>query len=179
MTEQRKNLAYLDFTLSTPRNPNSSPLMHSGSMTILQYSSTRALLRRIDVRTQQPFSKGTQRRKTSVVAKKTPENPQPLKPEEHKPDAVAVPVPATPAAKVPLLQRLGPLTKVAHAYDRVQKRRPWTTQLCASLFVYFFGDQLAQYIDGERYDPLRTLRHLTIGAGASIPGYTWYPMPNT
>jgi len=40
--------------------------------------------------------------------------------------------------------------------------------------VYLFGDLLAQEIGGERYNPNRTLRMLTIGAVASIPGYKWF-----
>ena len=72
-----------------------------------------------------------------------------------------------------LTRSLAPLNAAANAYSRIQDRRPWTTQLCASSVVYLCGDLLAQYIDGEKYNPWRTARHLTIGAGFAIPGYSW------
>jgi hypothetical protein len=40
------------------------------------------------------------------------------------------------------------------------------------------GDGVAVQGDGGTvsagYDPLRTLRHLCVGAGSSIPSYNWY-----
>ena len=38
----------------------------------------------------------------------------------------------------------------------------------------FAGDVLAQQIGGEKYDPVRTLRMLSIGALAAVPGYKWF-----
>ena len=128
------------------------------------HNSMRILLGRGHVRSPQIIPKNPFRRKSSAASKT---------PNELKTDTALPPTASTSAVKSPFIQRLGPLSKAVNAYDRVQKSRPWTTQVCASLFVYFCGDQLAQYIDGKRYDPLRTLRHLTIGAGAAIPGYTW------
>ena len=78
----------------------------------------------------------------------------------------------TPPSK-PLWERLGPLSKALGAYSRIQQRRPWATQFGTSLVVYLCGDLVAQEIDGDKYDPLRTLRHLTIGGLSSIPAYTW------
>lgn len=71
------------------------------------------------------------------------------------------------------------------------------TQLVFTAVIYLVGDLNAQFLfsgdgkgetegdadaDGELkveekeekgYDPQRTLRHLSIGLGASIPSYTW------
>ncbi|KAJ5490904.1 hypothetical protein N7539_002471 [Penicillium diatomitis] len=73
------------------------------------------------------------------------------------------------------------------------------TQLCSSVVVYLFGDLSAQLLfpsdppqpsksvdqtgqegDDEQtargggYDPWRTVRHLMVGAGSSIPSYNWF-----
>ena len=153
----------------------SFPQSPAGVMAILLHISARVLLRRINFRPPQSFSKTSQRRKTSASGEKHFEKAQQPETKGSKPDAVVTKAP-NGTTKLPLLQRLGPLTTAANAYDRIQKRRPWATQLCTSLVIYLCGDMLAQYIDGEDYNPLRTLRHLTIGAGASIPGYTWYAL---
>ncbi|KAL4876257.1 hypothetical protein BJY04DRAFT_200155 [Aspergillus karnatakaensis] len=96
----------------------------------------------------------------------------------------------------------GPLGKFGRSYSRYQEQRPYTTQLVSSLVIYLCGDLSAQYFfpaekrgvqqdgpgkedkDGEveteeeegggGYDPYRTLRHLTVGIGSSIPSYNWY-----
>jgi len=70
-------------------------------------------------------------------------------------------------------RRLGPVTRFFDWYDRRQTRNPYVTQLLSSLLVYFVGDRLAQGAGGEAYDGKRTLRHLTIGAIISLPGYKW------
>lgn len=86
----------------------------------------------------------------------------------------------------------GPVGRAGRSYSRVQERRPYLTQLCSSIVVYLCGDLSAQFLfpppskptesqdeDGESgqetggYDPLRTLRHLTVGIGSSIPSYNW------
>ena len=74
----------------------------------------------------------------------------------------------------PLWERLGPVSEALGAYGRMQKQRPWATQVGTSLVIYFCGDQVAQKFDGEEYDPWRTMRHLTIGAVCSIPAYSWF-----
>jgi protein Mpv17 len=84
----------------------------------------------------------------------------------------AIPVPNT-VANVPLWQRLGPLSRGFQAYGRSQRQRPYTTQFCSSLVIYFLGDLSAQSINGDEYDPKRTLRALIISAGSSIPSYKW------
>merc|ERR1711939_389388 len=43
-----------------------------------------------------------------------------------------------------------------------------------TLVTYLAGDLLAQEIGGEDYDPIRTVRMLTIGSIASVPGYKWF-----
>jgi hypothetical protein len=70
-------------------------------------------------------------------------------------------------------QRLGPATRFFGWYDRTQTKNPYMTQLFSSLLIYLFGDQLAQGVGGEPYDGKRTLRHITIGAIMSLPGYRW------
>lgn len=75
--------------------------------------------------------------------------------------------------------RLGPVSTFFTWFDRMQLKRPYTVQLCTVLTTYLCGDLLAQDIGGELYDPIRTLRMLTIGAIAAIPGYKWYVMMNS
>ena len=69
--------------------------------------------------------------------------------------------------------RLGPVTDFFSWFHKTQAKRPLTVQVCTTLITYLCGDLLAQDIGGEPYNPLRTLRMLTIGAVASIPGYKW------
>ncbi|KAK0636767.1 hypothetical protein B0T17DRAFT_587816 [Bombardia bombarda] len=75
---------------------------------------------------------------------------------------------------LPFWQRLGPLTRAAEAYARGQRKRPLTTQLCSSLVIYFCSDLSAQSMADRDYDPVRTVRSLTIGAISSIPSYKWF-----
>lgn len=74
-----------------------------------------------------------------------------------------------------LNSRLG---RLGRAYSRIQERRPYATQLCSTVVVYICGDLSAQLCFPSSpeagYDPWRTARHLTVGAGASIPSYNWY-----
>ncbi len=89
-----------------------------------------------------------------------------------------MPVPNT-VATLPLWQRLGPLSWLAGAYARAQRARPYATQLCSSLVIYFCADLSAQRISGDDHDPVRTGRSLLIGAISSIPSYKWYvPFPD-
>ncbi|AEO66271.1 uncharacterized protein THITE_2043359 [Thermothielavioides terrestris NRRL 8126] len=71
-------------------------------------------------------------------------------------------------------QRLGPLTRAAQAYARAQRKRPYTTQVCTSLFIYLCSDISAQSIGGRDYDPIRTARSLLISSISSIPSYHWF-----
>ncbi|KAL2165837.1 hypothetical protein VTG60DRAFT_3742 [Thermothelomyces hinnuleus] len=71
-------------------------------------------------------------------------------------------------------QRLGPLTRAAQAYARAQRKRPYVTQVCTSLFIYLCSDISAQSMGGRDYDPTRTLRALLIGSISSIPSYHWF-----
>lgn len=71
-----------------------------------------------------------------------------------------------------------PLGRLGRTYSRIQQRRPYTTQLCSSVVIYLCGDLSAQLwfpsSPESGYDPWRTAKHLTVGAGASIPSYSWY-----
>ena len=111
----------------------------------------------------------------------------------------AAPVPARSLREI---IQAGPVGRLGRSYSRVQQRRPYTTQLCSSVVVYLCGDLSAQLLfptekpaqrqsemepstekkgdevdDGggwSSYDPWRTMRHLTVGVGSSIPSYNWY-----
>ncbi|KAJ5901886.1 hypothetical protein N7495_002414 [Penicillium taxi] len=95
-----------------------------------------------------------------------------------------------------------PLGRFGRWYSQIQERRPYATQIYSSIIIYLCGDLSAQMffppeepptkadLDGSRdldsgedkkersrwsaYDPLRTLRHLIVGAGSSIPSYNWF-----
>ncbi|OJD16645.1 hypothetical protein AJ78_03197 [Emergomyces pasteurianus Ep9510] len=97
--------------------------------------------------------------------------------------------------------KFSPIGRAADFYSRMQSRRPYWTQLWCTLFIYLCGDLSAQLFVGDgggkdkdkekkkqegineeeksegvmaRYDPLRTTRHLTVGAVAAVPGYRWF-----
>lgn len=96
-----------------------------------------------------------------------------------------------------------PLGRFGRWYADVQARKPYTTQVWSSIVIYLCGDLSAQLLfpsekpapakndgddsktpaqlkDGDEkevthvgYDPLRTVRHLIVGTGSSIPSYIW------
>ncbi|KAJ5581779.1 Major facilitator superfamily domain general substrate transporter [Penicillium sp. DV-2018c] len=99
--------------------------------------------------------------------------------------------------------KASPIGGLGRWYARAQERKPYTTQFWSSIVIYLFGDLSAQLlfpsevpapvkegkdggVDGQGeggtstatvsagYDPLRTLRHLCVGAGSSIPSYNWF-----
>ncbi|KAJ5937725.1 hypothetical protein N7454_004067 [Penicillium verhagenii] len=101
--------------------------------------------------------------------------------------------------------KAGPLGKFGRWYARVQRERPYQTQLWSSIVIYLCGDLSAQLlfpsekpapVDVDQdtskapagskdedenkpsfvssYDPWRTVRHLIVGAGSSIPSYKWF-----
>ncbi|KAJ4518868.1 hypothetical protein HRR78_001153 [Exophiala dermatitidis] len=97
----------------------------------------------------------------------------------HVPNEVSIQ--STKAAAEPVdipiqlwYHRLGPVSTFFSWFHRTQVKRPYTVQVSTTLITYLCGDLLAQDIGGEPYDPIRTLRMLTIGAVASIPGYKWF-----
>jgi hypothetical protein len=99
------------------------------------------------------------------------ENKKDVKPQPLAEDPIPVPNTIPP---LPIWQRLGPLTSLASAYGRAQRRRPWVTQFFSVLVIYFISDRCAQSIGGDEYDPKRTIRSLIIGGGSAIPSYLWY-----
>lgn len=128
-------------------------------------SATRVTLRRSHVPSRSPNLSKHQRRQAHTDRGR---------PDDGQAAANSTPVPVhnvVPA--VPLWQRLGPLTRGFQAYGRAQRERPYVTQFCSSLVIYFLGDLSAQRMSGTDYDPKRTLRALLISAGSSIPGYNW------
>jgi hypothetical protein len=80
-----------------------------------------------------------------------------------------------PTASWPSLPRrgFGSLRRLAGKYTKAQRSRPYVTQFCSAMVIYFCADVSAQYIGGKEFDPKRTARSLTIGAIACIPGYKW------
>ncbi|KAJ5082363.1 hypothetical protein N7532_011406 [Penicillium argentinense] len=99
--------------------------------------------------------------------------------------------------------KAGPLGRMGRWYTRAQERKPYTVQLWSSIVIYLCGDLSAQLLFpeqksakkdqdesktvpgeeseeekeqgfGSTYDPWRTVRHLIVGAGSSIPSYNWF-----
>lgn len=79
-----------------------------------------------------------------------------------------------PTADIPFWYRLGPLTRAMQSYGRAQRKRPWVTQVCTTLTIYFCADVSAQRIGEKDYDVERTCRSVIIGGIASIPSFEWY-----
>jgi hypothetical protein len=97
--------------------------------------------------------------------------------------------------------KASPIGRFGRWYTNAQNKRPYVTQLASSLIIYLCGDLSAQLLfpsdakpsdekqeavaasdsqDADAkdqkvggYDPLRTLRHLTVGLVSSIPSYKW------
>lgn len=109
--------------------------------------------------------------------------------------AATSPLPAARSSRgIGEIIRSGPIGRFGNWYTNAQHKRPYVTQLASSFIIYLAGDLSAQLLfpsevkttenkDGEEvetiaavgYDPLRTLRHLTVGLVSSIPSYKWYP----
>jgi protein Mpv17 len=100
----------------------------------------------------------------------------PTKPSDPTTTGTSIPVPNT-VAPLSIWYRLGPLSRGFQAYGRSQRKRPYTTQFVSSLVIYFLGDLSAQKMNGDRYDPVRSVRALVISAGSSIWSYKWYIHP--
>ncbi|KAJ5161694.1 hypothetical protein N7492_007086 [Penicillium capsulatum] len=93
------------------------------------------------------------------------------------------------------------LGQLGRWYSDVQARKPYATQLWSSIVIYLCGDLSAQFMfpsekpaparEDEKYsksavqqnekeatvggyEPWRTVRHLIVGAGSSIPSYNWF-----
>ena len=87
-----------------------------------------------------------------------------------------IPTPNGEASISLFWRRLGPVKEAFQSYGRIQKRRPYATQVTTATVIYLFGDLSAQYIGGEAYDSKRTVRNVIIGAICSIPVYRWYAL---
>lgn len=127
------------------------------------------ILLRASARTNAPlsFRLGAGRRVFQAQRRLQSSNPGPNKPvAEPKPAAAVV-------ASRPIWERLGPLTRLAQAYGRSQRARPYLTQTWSAIAIYLVADLSAQYIGGNEYDPVRTARALFIGGAAAIPHYKW------
>lgn len=103
----------------------------------------------------------------------TKTSPATNKPGEDAANGTSVPV-ANTVANLPIWHRLGPLSRSFQAYGRSQRNHPLKTQFFSALVIFSLGDLSAQSINGDEYDPARTLRALVIGAGAAIPSYKWF-----
>lgn len=136
-------------------------------MAVLPACSARLVVKR-SLQRQHNLSSSAKRQKSNISEKAGEKPPAPFTQQSGK--SLSTTRDLSPQ---PLWNRLGPLSEAFGAYARTQKRRPWATQVGTSLVVYLCGDLLAQNIDGEDYDPIRTLRHLTIGGICSIPAYSW------
>ncbi|KAH8680547.1 hypothetical protein BX600DRAFT_543290 [Xylariales sp. PMI_506] len=78
------------------------------------------------------------------------------------------------AATASVVKKLGPFSRFGQFYARLQNKRPYSTQLATSIFIWFCSDLTAQTIDGKEYDPWRTLRSISIGGIAAIPAFCWF-----
>lgn len=115
--------------------------------------------------------------------------------------AAATPHTATAVTRTRAFQEMikaGPLGKFGRWYARMQNDHTYKTQFFSSIIIYLCGDLGAQLLfppeeevqaakakaaageeDDEKvpfgtgYNPWRTVRHLIIGAGSSIPTYKW------
>jgi hypothetical protein len=129
------------------------------------------LCRRGDLLRGRPFSRSvyTKDQVKTAGLQRTPHTPNQVVTEvPHSTDASTIDVPG------PLwYHRLGPVRDFFSWFSRMQRRRPLTTTLATSLTTYLAGDLVAQEMGGEQYDGVRTLRMLTVGGLASIPGYKW------
>ena len=136
-------------------------------MAVIVLKAGRTAIRRSVQRQHHLFSPASNRQKSSVI-ERTPVEKGHGTGEEGK----AILTPNT-TISVPLWQRLGLLSKVFSAYGRAQRTKPYTTQFCTSLAIYFCGDLSAQKLGGDKYEPLRSARNMVIGGICAIPAYKW------
>ncbi|KAM3514690.1 hypothetical protein MY11210_001661 [Beauveria gryllotalpidicola] len=81
---------------------------------------------------------------------------------------------AKSAAPTSIWMRMGPLTQVATAFGRAQKKRPYVVQTVSAMIIFIAADVGAQNISAAEYDPVRTCRTTFIGALFAIPQYRWF-----
>lgn len=119
-------------------------------------------------------SQGNHPKDSSTQPSTTPNKPPPRSSDQVPVGETGQPVEPVDIPIQLWYHRLGPVLDFFKWFHRTQEKRPYTVQICTVLATYLSGDLLAQDIGGEPYDPWRTLRMLTIGAIAAIPGYKWY-----
>lgn len=93
------------------------------------------------------------------------------------PNGIIVPGPPPLPLYYQATRALSPVVRAFQAYGRAQNRRPYTVQLLTSITIYLLGDINAQLLFGDKdkpYDPIRTLRMITIGGILSAPSYRWF-----
>ena len=93
------------------------------------------------------------------------------------PNGIIVPAPPPLPLSYQASRALSPIVRAFRAYGRAQNCRPYTVQLLTSITIYILGDLNAQLLFGEKdkpYDPIRTLRMVTIGGILSAPSYRWF-----
>ncbi|KAG2415155.1 hypothetical protein HFD88_006346 [Aspergillus terreus] len=142
--------------------------------------------------------------KNSHSQKAPSHSQHPPSPSTTNPSPPAAAPSSTPAVRSRSFRQIildGPIGRAGRSYARIQERRPYATQLWSTVVVYLCGDLSAQLLfpsekkpkDASRedsqaesaqgsdsavseggYDPFRTLRHLVVGAGSSIPSYNWF-----
>lgn len=118
-----------------------------------------------------------QRHSSNTTPTKDPNgSPLPSQLPPHVPNEVSIQNSKIDPVDIPIqlwYHRLGRVSAFFNWFHRMQLKRPYAVQLGTTLTTYLCGDLVAQDIGGELYDPIRTLRMLTIGALAAIPGYKW------
>jgi len=158
----------LQQNVSTPKSRDNDTLTpRTSKMTVFTIKTGRSAFRRLAQR-RNPFTSPTAGRRNHGQ----PDRSQPQPTIDDSTISRTIPIPNT-ISPLPLWQRLGPLTVAFRAYGRSQRNRPYTTQVCSSIVIYFLGDFGAQSMADNDYDPMRALRSVIIGAISSIPSYRW------
>ncbi|KAK2867793.1 hypothetical protein FQN49_003461 [Arthroderma sp. PD_2] len=140
-------------------------------MNSLRASTVRRLLRSASSR---PFSSSTVRPQRSQT-----------KPATSIPSTTTVS--SATGSRIFAAVQSSPLGRAIIWYGEKQKKRPYWTQFWSTVVIFLLSDFSAQLLvpwitdDQEeeksvwdRYDPVRTLRHVSIGGFVAIPSYTWF-----
>ncbi|EEP82350.1 conserved hypothetical protein [Uncinocarpus reesii 1704] len=136
--------------------------------------------------------------KAADAAKSPTSQPHPHSSASASAGAALPSIPEASSRSLRQIIKASPLGQAVGWYSRQQHTRPYWTQMWSTLVIFFCADLCAQFVvpsdegsqlEGEkdgtatddvassawsRYDPLRTARHLTVGAVACIPVYRWF-----